>query len=386
MVLGDCMEELNTHNIKVSEVNKVVIYGAGEAGKSIYEIANRIKEWEVYWCDSNSDKVASNNLLREVDYEIMIEADGVIIGVWKEEYIQEIYNDLVSNGIDKAKIFLCESIRDTLVKYVNLQQVSSEEVIAENASIHDSFALYHDKAVGYIRRPSCRKYCWKLIDDQVKRKFSKGWQGLRVLELGCATGTFCSIVDDLGIEEYVGIDVSEEMLKVAREKQYKKCRFVLNSLEKFGNVKEYEGTFDVIYSASFLHHLYDIDAGLEIVNTLLSPGGVYVAIHEQIRNQQERVVQKIENVLNVVGGYNGFGRFGWKERIKFIRRELKTRNDYGVSTDVDKVDFQLNEEDFSLSKHCSAHGTVVPYCYYIHLWLRHIDGRPNHEYFVMEKH
>ncbi len=42
--------------------------------------------------------------------------------------------------------------------------------------------------------------------------------GLRILDLGCGTGEHCKEYIEMGASKVTGIDISEKMLEVAREK------------------------------------------------------------------------------------------------------------------------------------------------------------------------
>ena len=82
-------------------------------------------------------------------------------------------------------------------------------------------------------------------------KFAKlvehiGWHGL-VLDAGCGDGGFTSEIMKQG-GDVVGVDISHEMLQVARDT---KGKFVVGDLE---NLSFHDETFDIVLCSMILHH------------------------------------------------------------------------------------------------------------------------------------
>ena len=72
----------------------------------------------------------------------------------------------------------------------------------------------------------------------------------RVLEIGCGTGEIISAID---ASYAVGVDCSEEMIKIAKKK-YANIHFIHSSIEEL----ELEETFDFIIMTDLIHHVYDV--------------------------------------------------------------------------------------------------------------------------------
>jgi 2-polyprenyl-3-methyl-5-hydroxy-6-metoxy-1,4-benzoquinol methylase len=177
-----------------------------------------------------------------------------------------------------------------------------------NARAHDDFASLHDRHVPYIWRRSTRSYYWRLLRDACLAHGS-GFRNARVLEIGCATGTFTDLVVGAGAATFTGIDLSPRMIELAEAKARRipgagsKTSYQVSALEDFASA--HPSRFDVIFSASFLHHLAFLDRGLADIRSMLAPGGVYVAIHEVIWGRRPTTIEIVDARLQYVLGYNG---------------------------------------------------------------------------------
>ncbi len=98
--------------------------------------------------------------------------------------------------------------------------------------------------------------------------------GISVLDLGCGYGWHCKYAADNGAVQVLGIDLSEKMLGVAREKnadgkiQYRYC-----------GIEEYEypaESWDLVVSNLALHYIADLDTVFRNVYKTLKPGGTFL--------------------------------------------------------------------------------------------------------------
>jgi 2-polyprenyl-3-methyl-5-hydroxy-6-metoxy-1,4-benzoquinol methylase len=96
------------------------------------------------------------------------------------------------------------------------------------------------------------------------------WQGKRVLEVGCGIGSDAEEFARHGAE-YVGIDISDESLDVARR------RFQVLDLEgnfyyqNAGEDMSHLGRFDLVYSYGVIHHFPNIEQTIENIRNVLNP-------------------------------------------------------------------------------------------------------------------
>jgi SAM-dependent methyltransferase len=111
--------------------------------------------------------------------------------------------------------------------------------------------------------------------------------GRRALEFGCGTAVFLSRVARSGAT-VVGLDLTPELLAKARER----VAGAANVRLVRGNAEENpfpDGSFDVVYGSSILHHL-DLGRALAEAHRLLRPGGRVIFSEPNILNPQVRFI------------------------------------------------------------------------------------------------
>lgn len=96
----------------------------------------------------------------------------------------------------------------------------------------------------------------------------------RVLDIGCGFGWHCIYAAEHGARQVLGIDISEKMLAVAREKTSSPIvSYRCTAMED----ADYGGAcFDVVLSSLVLHYTPDFLAVCQKVYSALGPQGVFV--------------------------------------------------------------------------------------------------------------
>ncbi len=100
----------------------------------------------------------------------------------------------------------------------------------------------------------------------------------RVLDVGCGSGWAARLMARQAREGHVtGIDVSDEMISVAREQsaEYSNIEFRVASAEQlpFG-----DGEFTHAFSMESLYYYADIEAAAREIERVLQPGGLFVTV------------------------------------------------------------------------------------------------------------
>mgnify|MGYP005782474441 FL=1 len=110
---------------------------------------------------------------------------------------------------------------------------------------------------------------WKTL-----RPMLPDFTGKRVLDLGCGYGWHAFYAAENGAEKVLGIDLSEKMLAVAREKNtFPSVRFARGAME---DVRFPDGSFDAVLSSLALHYVKDYAELVPRVYRWLAPGGAFV--------------------------------------------------------------------------------------------------------------
>ena len=96
-------------------------------------------------------------------------------------------------------------------------------------------------------------------------------EGMKLLEPGCGRGEFLNNFKDLGLDVF-GVDISPEAVAFENGLDVKLCD-VENEKLPFNN-----NTFDVIYSKSFIEHLYYPEKYLEEAYRVLKSNGILLTL------------------------------------------------------------------------------------------------------------
>lgn len=110
---------------------------------------------------------------------------------------------------------------------------------------------------------------WHILESMLP-----DFRGKRVLDLGCGFGWHCRYAAEHGASEVVGIDLSQRMIDVARQRNnLPSIEYRRIAIEDFGFDP---GTFDVVVSSLAFHYLESFDDVCEKVYRCLRPGGTFV--------------------------------------------------------------------------------------------------------------
>lgn len=135
----------------------------------------------------------------------------------------------------------------------------------------------------------------------------------RALDIGCGSGL---LVEKLAsyYAEVVGIDISDQMLEIAKYKRQRSNTVYLNMDAEHLNFKE---KFDMIVSRTTFHHLNDIPHVIKQMKGILNDGGKIVILDN---------VSKVETpatYVYILGAIQEFlphcFKFGMKNAIRIFR-------------------------------------------------------------------
>lgn len=106
------------------------------------------------------------------------------------------------------------------------------------------------------------------------------------LDLGCADGGFCKIIQQkLNIAEVYGVDISEKAIMKAKEKG-------INSLYQNideGNLSFPSEFFDAIFCGELIEHLFDPDHLLDEIHRVLKKDGICILTTPNLASWYNRI-------------------------------------------------------------------------------------------------
>lgn len=143
-----------------------------------------------------------------------------------------------------------------------------------------------------------REYLWDDINPLLK--YIK--ENDKVLDIGCGNGRLYHVLKEKQIQ-YTGLDLSEELIKIAKTK-YPEADFKVGDMKKlpFGSAQDKAG-FDVVFCVAAFHHLATAEERLQTLREMkrvVKPGGKILLINWNLLG--EWGIGKVEK-----GDYKRFG-------------------------------------------------------------------------------
>ncbi|MDP3987041.1 MAG: class I SAM-dependent methyltransferase [Nanoarchaeota archaeon] len=102
----------------------------------------------------------------------------------------------------------------------------------------------------------------------------------RALDVGCGNGLYTRILKDLGAEEVVGVDSSQEMINLAIEEENKKPLGIRYLVQDIRNLTDL-GDFDIVVAGLVLHYARtkeELRDEIDCVYRTLKKGGKFIAV------------------------------------------------------------------------------------------------------------
>ncbi len=108
---------------------------------------------------------------------------------------------------------------------------------------------WENRAIDWVRQASTQP----IEKDEVKQVFEK-LKPKSVLDIGCGDGRWFEHLKEWGVEEYQGIDISQNLIKAA-QLRFPNAKFKAVKVEDFKDEKQY----DVVFSYTCLEHIKEED-------------------------------------------------------------------------------------------------------------------------------
>ncbi|MDP3991299.1 MAG: class I SAM-dependent methyltransferase [Candidatus Colwellbacteria bacterium] len=136
-------------------------------------------------------------------------------------------------------------------------------------TVHPKLALLDIEAIN-VMRMSSYQFLYKLLKRYVP--------GKKVLDYGCGHGMHSIQIAKMGAKEVIGIDLSEESLKIAEERRMKyevsNVRFTKMDAEA---LEFPDNFFDIVFDGGTFSSI-ELEKGLQEIHHILKPGGLLIGI------------------------------------------------------------------------------------------------------------
>jgi len=94
-----------------------------------------------------------------------------------------------------------------------------------------------------------------------------------LLDVGCGTGFLIDLLVKRRAAKYCGVDLSDEMIRVAKGKAISGAEFTVGSADKLPYPDE---TFDIVTCSQSFHHYPYPEKAMREAKRALKPGGLYI--------------------------------------------------------------------------------------------------------------
>ncbi len=150
----------------------------------------------------------------------------------------------------------------------------------KNKNFFDKIARYYDSAFG--------NWIKKMQSNIIKN--SKLKNNARILDAGCGTGNLLSLLEERNSFELYGIDISKEMLGIARKK-LRKTKLKIEPVEKLSFKDNF---FDYIFSIDAFHHYSDKEKSMNNFYSALKRNGKLIVVDVDFGLYLNKLFHKLE--------------------------------------------------------------------------------------------
>ena len=142
-------------------------------------------------------------------------------------------------------------------------------------------------------------------------------KGMKMLEPGCGRGEFLKNFNDLGLD-VVGVDISSEAIDFNNALDVKVCDVENESLPFDDN------TFDIIYSKSFIEHLYYPERFLDEAYRVLKPNGLLLTLTPDWESNYKKYFDDFTHrtAFTKPALEDAYKMYGFKDVVIFKFRQL----------------------------------------------------------------
>ena len=178
----------------------------------------------------------------------------------------------------------------------------------KDRELFDRIALNYSKKDIYTVSKMVRKFQIDTAMDILK-KHSKKCFFENIIELGCGAGANSQYLKKY-CRNYIGIDFSEELIKIA-DSIYSgdEITFRSSDILSFDPVMKY----DLVLLIGVLHHLTDLEKNLDYIKTLGNENAFYIFLEPQAKNPLIQILRFFRKIIDQ--SYSKTQRFFHKNQL-----------------------------------------------------------------------
>lgn len=188
---------------------------------------------------------------------------------------------------------------------------------------YSSFAQVYDMFMDNVPYEEWSSYLISLLKEY-------GIENGLVLELGCGTGKMTRLLSGAGYD-MIGVDNSEDMLEIAREKQYEseesEILYLLQDMREFELYGTVGAVVSICDSMNYILEEEDLLSVFKLVNNYLDPQGIFIFDLNTIYKYRELLGETTISENREEGSFIWDNYFDEEEQINeydltlFIREE-----------------------------------------------------------------
>tara|TARA_Y100001958_G_C21170013_1_gene501982 strand:- start:169 stop:855 length:687 start_codon:yes stop_codon:yes gene_type:complete len=156
----------------------------------------------------------------------------------------------------------------------------------------------------------------KVLIDMILKEHGKNFTG-DILDIGCAAGTLIKeLKKKVKKSNFLGVDTSSELIKIARKKQIPNCKFFKRD---FMNLKS-NLKFDIIIAGGVLAFYDNFDIAINKMISLLKKNG-FLYIIGTFNSENVDTLVKFRNNYTKSRWEKGLNSFSIKTITKYLKRK-----------------------------------------------------------------
>ena len=195
-----------------------------------------------------------------------------------------------------------------------------------------SYHAYNTKMPGYydsayfIRLGKIRHWYETIINSLTLESAD-----LKILDVGCGTGTLLAELAKSGAANLSGVDLAEGILSDARKKFFElNIEVDLRAADVEDRIPWEDNVFDIVTTTGALHHFYRPFDALDEIKRVLKPGGRLIVIDQSFLAPARQIINLYLKIFSHDGDYHFYSNEQAKNLLSEAGFSVKTIKKVGV--------------------------------------------------------